>query len=92
MPASGKVAVVAVVGNEDGAHHCHAAIFQALNDVGFTIPANAGVYWVGEAMGDVDYVDLKQTPDNVAAAINTAASNAAHLASALKSAAYPAVE
>ena len=92
MPASGKVAVVAVVGNEDGAHHCHAAMFQALNDVGFTIPANAGVYWVGEAMGDMDYVDLKQTPDNVAAAINTAASNAAHLAFALKSAAYPAVE
>ena len=43
-------------------------------------------------MGGVDYVDLKQTPDNVVAAINTAASNAAHLAFALKSAAYPAVE
>ena len=42
MPAAGKVAVVAVVGNEDGAHHCHAASFQALNDVGFTIPANGG--------------------------------------------------
>ena len=25
MPAAGKVALVAVVGNEDGAHHCHAA-------------------------------------------------------------------
>ena len=24
MPAAGKVALVAVVGNEDGAHHCHA--------------------------------------------------------------------
>lgn len=39
MPSFGKVAIVAVVGNEDGAHHCHAEIFQALNDVGFTIPA-----------------------------------------------------
>jgi hypothetical protein len=28
----------------DGAHHCHAECFQALNDVGFTIAANAGVY------------------------------------------------
>ena len=25
-------------------------VFQALNDVGFTIPAGAGAYWVGEAM------------------------------------------
>ena len=51
MPSYGKVAFVAVVGNEDGAHHCAAEIFQALNDVGFTIPAGAGTYWVGEAMG-----------------------------------------
>lgn len=63
MPSSGKVAIVAVVGNEDGAHHCHATMFQALNDVGFTIPANTGVYWVGEAMSDVNYVDLKAVPD-----------------------------
>src|SRR5256885_1822048 len=54
MPAAGKVALVAIVGNEDGAHHCHAECFQALNDVGFTIPANSGVYWVGEAMEDVN--------------------------------------
>jgi multimeric flavodoxin WrbA len=30
MRTFGKVAVVAIVGNEDGAHHCHADIFQAL--------------------------------------------------------------
>lgn len=80
MPPFGKVAIVAVVGNEDGAHHCHAAMFQALNDVGFTIPANAGVYWVGEAMGDVNYVDLDEAPKNVADTIRMAAANAAHLA------------
>src|SRR3978361_232043 len=34
----GKVAIVAVVGNEDGAHHIVAEAFQALNDVGYTIP------------------------------------------------------
>ncbi|MFL6134190.1 MAG: flavodoxin family protein, partial [Nocardioidaceae bacterium] len=41
MMTYGKVAAVAVVGNEDGAHHVVAEAFQALNDVGFTIAANA---------------------------------------------------
>jgi multimeric flavodoxin WrbA len=89
MPPAGKIAIVAVVGNEDGAHHCHAAMFQALNDVGFTIPANTGVYWVGEAMGDVDYVDLKTVPDAVQETIGMAAANAAHLARLLKDSNYP---
>ena len=89
MPAAGKVALVAVVGNEDGAHHCHAACFQALADVGFTIPANAGCYWVGEAMGDVDYKDLPQMPDKVRETLRMAASNAAHLARLLKQSRYP---
>ncbi len=88
MPASGKVALVAVVGNEDGAHHCHAACFQALNDVGFTVPANAGCYWVGEAMGSVDYKDLKAIPKKVRETLDMAASNAAHLARLLKAKTY----
>ncbi len=92
MPAAGKVALVAVVGNEDGAHHCHAECFQSLNDVGFTIPANGGIYWVGEAMGDVNYVDLPGTPKAVAGMLKMAASNAAHLAKLLKGEAYPGVE
>lgn len=91
MPAAGKVALVAVVGNEDGAHTCHAACFQALNDVGFTIPANAGVYWVGEAMQATNYVDLETIPDPVQSTLNTAASNAAHLARLLKQSEYPGV-
>jgi multimeric flavodoxin WrbA len=89
MPPAGKVAIVAVVGNEDGAHHCHAAMFQALNDVGFTIPTNSGVYWVGEAMGDVNYVDLKAVPDAVQETIDMAAANSAHLARLLKDSNYP---
>ena len=89
MPAVGKVALVAVVGNEDGAHHCHAACFQALNDVGFAIPANAGCYWVGEAMGSVDYKDLAAMPGKVRATLEMAASNAAHLARLLKASQYP---
>lgn len=91
MPAFGKVALVAIVGNEDGAHHCHAACFQALNDVGFTIPASAGLYWVGEAMGDVNYVDLPQIPAAVSDMLAMAASNAAHLARNLKDNQFPGV-
>ncbi|MFI5496653.1 flavodoxin family protein [Actinoplanes sp. NPDC051859] len=86
----GKVAVVAVVGNEDGAHHVCAEVFQALNDVGFTIPAAGGTYWVGEAMGKLDYKDAGPKPDTTGDATKTLAANAAHLARLLASAAYPA--
>lgn len=51
----GKVALVAVVGNEDGAHKVNADMQQALNEVGFTFPAQGGTYWVGQAMHTVDY-------------------------------------
>ncbi|MEV8220716.1 NAD(P)H-dependent oxidoreductase [Microbacterium sp. NPDC077391] len=84
-----KVALAVVVGNEDGAHHIAAIVFQSLNDVGFTIPAQGSIYWNGEAMGSTDYKDLPETPKKVAQTITTAASNAAHLARALKASAYP---
>ena len=89
---TGKVAIVSVVGNEDGAHKVIADVFQALNDVGFTIPANSGIYWVGEAMGDINYVDLKEVPDVIRDTIDMAASNAAHLARVLQAAAYPGLD
>ena len=82
-PTFGKVAVAAVVGNEDGAHHCCAEIYQALTDVGFTIPGASPPYWVGEAMGSTDYQDLERTPKQVAETVRTIASNAAHLAQLL---------
>ena len=85
-----KVAVVGVVGNEDGAHHITSQLMQALNDVGFTIPAQGGTYWNGEAMHKVDYISLRQTPDATAAATKTLAANAAHLATALAGSGYPA--
>lgn len=84
-----KVAIVASVGNEDGAHAISADIFQALNDVGYTIPAQGVTYWNGEAMGSVDYRDLDETPEQTAGATATAAANAAHLARALRAASYP---
>ncbi len=51
MISFGRVAAVAVVGNEDGAHHVSAEIFQALNDVGFTVPGRGGHVLGGRAMG-----------------------------------------
>lgn len=89
MPSSGKIAVAAIVGNEDGAHFSSAQLFQALNDVGWTIPAVAACYWVGEAMGSVDFKDLQETPEKVSKTAKMVAGNAAHLAGLLKSAPYP---
>jgi multimeric flavodoxin WrbA len=89
MPSYGKVAVAAVVGNEDGAHWATSQLFQALNDTGWTIPAAAACYWVGEAMGSTDFKDLEQTPDKVRETAAMVASNAAHLAGLLKGSIYP---
>lgn len=90
MLTEGKVGLVAVVGNEDGAHHVTAEVLQALNDTGFSIPANASTYWVGEAMQGTDYNDLDETPEKTASTTTTAARNAAHLARLLQAASYPA--
>ncbi|MEU3010548.1 flavodoxin family protein [Nocardia asteroides] len=85
----GKVGIAAIVGNEDGAHKIAADTFQALDDIGFTIPAQGCTYWNGEAMGGVDYNDLPETPDAVRAATTTMAANAAHLANLLRAQNYP---
>lgn len=86
----GKVAIVAVVGNEDGAHKIAADTFQALNDVGYTIPAQGVTYWNGEAMHTTDYKDLEETPEMTASTTSVAAANAAHLARLLAAQEYPA--
>ncbi|MEV4899847.1 NAD(P)H-dependent oxidoreductase [Citricoccus sp. NPDC055426] len=85
-----RTAIVAVVGNEDGAHKTIADMTQALSDIGFTVPAQAGTYWVGEAMQAVDYQDLDEVPENVAATTAGAARNATHLALLLRRHPYPA--
>jgi multimeric flavodoxin WrbA len=87
----GKVAVAVVVGNEDGAHHISAVLFQVLNDVGFSIPAAGVTYWNGEAMQGTDYKDLAHRPQAVARATETLAANAAHLAQVLRAQPYPPV-
>lgn len=86
---AGKVAVTVIVGNEDGAHKVTADLYQALVDVGFTIPSQGGVYWNGEAMHTTDYKDLEQTPDPVASTTQTLARHAVHLARVLTAQPYP---
>jgi multimeric flavodoxin WrbA len=88
----GKVAIVGVVGNEDGAHKVTADLFQGLNDVGFTIPAQGGTYWVGQAMQTTDYKDFDSDPEETAHATAFAARNAAYLSAILKNNPYPAEE
>lgn len=90
MLTFGKVAAVAVVGNEDGAHHTVAECLQALNDTGFSVAANAGTYWVGEAMQGTDYQDLDPSPETTTSTTRTVAANAVHLAQLLASSPYPA--
>ncbi|WP_299952948.1 flavodoxin family protein [uncultured Modestobacter sp.] len=85
----GKVGIVAVVGNEDGAHKISADLFQALDDVGFTVPAQGATYWNGEAMHGTDYQDLDETPEATATTTATVARNAAHLAGLLKASPFP---
>lgn len=89
MPSYGKVAVMAIVGNEDGAHASSAQGFQALNDVGFTIPPVAACYWVGEAMGSIDFKDLDTLPEKVTKTAAMVATNAAHVARLLKAEPIP---
>ncbi|HEX8585716.1 MAG TPA: NAD(P)H-dependent oxidoreductase [Allosphingosinicella sp.] len=92
MPSFGKLAVAAIVGNEDGGHNVTADLFQGLNDEGWTIPAGAACYWVGEAMQKTDFKDLPKVPDKVTESAKMLASNAAHLAGLLKARNYPGVE
>lgn len=89
MVSYGKVAAVAVVGNEDGAHHVSAELFQAMNDVGFTLAANAVSYWVGEAMANKNFVDFKKPPETVTTMVSMLARNTVHLATLLKHKQYP---
>ena len=87
MPSHGKVAICAIVGNEDGAHHGAAEILSALLEVGFTVPSGGSTYWAGAT----DYKDFSTPPEAVAKWNAMLASNAAHLARLLKAANYPGI-
>jgi multimeric flavodoxin WrbA len=89
MALAGKVGGVAVVGNEDGAHHTTAQCYQGLIDLGVSVPYNGATYWVGEAMGATDYKDLEETPESVGSTMTMMATNLAHLARVLRDNPFP---
>lgn len=91
-PSYGKVGLAAVVGNEDGAHHVSAELFQAMNEVGFTVPASGVTYWVGEAMQATDYKDLDEVPEKTQRATSMSVRNCVHLAGLLRASPYPGEE
>jgi len=64
-------------------------MFQGLNDIGYSIPAQGGTYWNGEAMQTKDYKDLDEVPEPVAKTTAAAARNAVHLAGLLRGQDYP---
>ena len=72
MPSFGKVALVAVVGNEDGAHYVSAQDLPGAERHGLDGPAGGTAYWVGEAMGNVDFQDLPKVPDKVTETVKMA--------------------
>lgn len=85
-----RVAIAAVVGNEDGAHHISGVFAQALTDIGFAFPPGGSVYGNGEAMSKTDFLDLDEVPAAVSDAVAAAARNAAHLAEAFRANPLPA--
>ena len=82
MPSFSKIALAAIVGNEDGARNVAASLLQALNDTGWTLPAASSCYWVGESM--VNFQDLSHIPQKVDDTATIAAVDAAQLAGLLK--------
>lgn len=85
----GKVAIAAIVGNEDGAHHISGVFFQALNDLGFTLAAQAVTYWNDAVAGEYrDYKDLPQAPSGVESTTRTVVAHAVHLARLLRESPY----
>lgn len=89
-PAHGKVACLAICGNEDGAHHTSSVLGRGLSDVGFTLPTAWTTYWVGEALGSIDYKDHDEPPEQTAGMTRALARNAVHLAKLLGAAEFPA--
>ena len=86
----GKVAGVAVVGNEDGAHHVDRRGAPGTQTTSASpSPPAAATYWVGEAMQKTDYVDAGPKPDTTGETTATLARHLAHLARLLDANPYP---
>ena len=86
-----QVAVAAIVGNE---RRRALGLFAAVPEPQrhrLDDPRFAACYWVGEAMSDVNFIDLEHRPRKVSATAKMVAGNAAHLAQLLKDKPYPGI-
>jgi len=91
---TGKAAAVAVVGQEDGAHHTVAEVLQALHDVGLSVAGQGSTTWVGEAVRSTRrgaHGDDDESPELTQQSTRTAASATVHLARLLRAHPYPGV-
>jgi multimeric flavodoxin WrbA len=82
-----RVAGFVVTGNEDGAHHVIAELAQAVNDIGYTVPAQAWTYWNKGPGPGPTYLETDEGHDWSARTARTAAGNLIAAAEAL--AAHP---
>jgi multimeric flavodoxin WrbA len=85
--AFNRVAGFVVTGNEDGAHHVIAELAQAVNDIGYTVPAQAWTYWNKGPGPGPTYLETDEGHDWSARTARTAAANLIAVAKAL--AAHP---
>jgi multimeric flavodoxin WrbA len=85
--AYNRVAGVVVTGNEDGAHHVIAELAQAVNDIGYTVPAQAWTYWNKGPGPGPTYLETDEGHEWSAKTARTAAANLVTVAEAL--AAHP---
>jgi multimeric flavodoxin WrbA len=85
--AFNRVAGFVVTGNEDGAHHVIAELAQAVNDIGYTVPAQAWTYWNKGPGPGPTYLETDEGHEWAAKTARTAAANLVTAAEAL--AAHP---
>jgi multimeric flavodoxin WrbA len=83
--AFNRVAGFVVTGNEDGAHHVIAELAQAVNDIGYTIPAQAWTYWNKGPGPGPTYLETDEGHEWSAKTARTAAANLIAVAEALAS-------
>jgi multimeric flavodoxin WrbA len=87
--AFNRVAGFVVTGNEDGAHHVIAELAQAVNDIGYTVPAQAWTYWNKGPGPGPTYLETDEGHDWSARTARTAAGNLIAVAQALAAHSLP---
>lgn len=88
--AYGRVATMgAIDGEGGGTHHAIGQMSHVLNDMGFTLPANASVSWAGAAGGKPGAGTSSVLPDHVLDSTDKMARNAVHMIRLLNDSEYP---